>query len=81
MSWHDMTLDLSSLSGAESLVFGLQSSDNDPVFGMNTPAYVAIDDLMESGPSTVPEPGSLAMTFVGVAAACTCLRKMRHKNK
>jgi hypothetical protein len=73
------TLNLSSLSGAGSLVFGLQSSDNDPVFGMNTPAYVAIDNLMESNPSVVPEPGSLVMAFVGIVTASACLRKRRHK--
>ena len=40
------TLDLSSLAGAESLQFGLSSADNDPTYGMNTPAYFAIDNLM-----------------------------------
>src|SRR5262249_22959637 len=33
------TLDLTSLAGAASLQFGLQSSMNDPTFGMNTPAF------------------------------------------
>ncbi len=39
------TVDLSSLAGARSLQFGLESSMNDPTFGMNTPAYVAVDNL------------------------------------
>ena len=30
------TLDLGSLTGAESLQFGLRSSDNNPIFGINT---------------------------------------------
>ena len=37
------------------------SSDNDPVFGMNTPAYFALDDLVY-----VPEPGSAALLSLGV---------------
>lgn len=69
------TLNLSSLNGASSLAFGLQSSDNDPTFGMNTPAYVAVDNLVESNPSVVPEPGSLVMAFFGVATAFVCLHK------
>jgi hypothetical protein len=73
------TLNLGSLDGARSLVFGLQSSDNDPVFGMNTPAYFALDNLKESTPSTVPEPGSLVMAFLGVAAASACFRKRRRQ--
>jgi hypothetical protein len=58
------TLDLSSLAGSQSLVFGLQSSDNDPVYGMNTPAYFAVDNLVLS----TPEPTGvvlLALGFVG----------------
>ena len=39
------TLDLTSLAGSESLQFGLKSSQNDPTFGMNTPAYFAADNL------------------------------------
>jgi Ca2+-binding RTX toxin-like protein len=39
------SIDLSSLQGAEKLSFTLVSSDNDPIFGLNTPAYFALDDL------------------------------------
>jgi hypothetical protein len=39
------TLDLTSLAGAASLQFGLESSMNDPTFGMNTPAFFAADNL------------------------------------
>ena len=52
------TVDLSSLAGAGSLQFGLESSQNDPTYGMNTPAYFAADDLTE----TVPSPTSIAIT-------------------
>ncbi|WP_146407579.1 DUF4465 domain-containing protein [Allorhodopirellula heiligendammensis] len=39
------TIDLSTLAGATSLRFGMSSSDVGD-FGMNTPAYFAIDDLV-----------------------------------
>ena len=39
-------VDLSSLDGATQLSFELTSSDNDPVFGLNTPAYFALDNLI-----------------------------------
>jgi hypothetical protein len=59
------TLDLSSLAGAESLQFGLSSTDNNPTFGMNTPAFFAIDNLVLGG-SSVPEPGSLILMTLGL---------------
>jgi Domain of unknown function (DUF4465)/PEP-CTERM motif len=60
------TLDLSTLAGATSLQFGLSSSDNDPQFGMNTPAFFAIDNLALV---TVPEPASVIMMALGMAGA------------
>ncbi len=48
---------------------GLSSSDNG-LWGMNTPAYVAIDSL-----SVVPEPGTLGIALVGWAI----LRLRRHR--
>jgi hypothetical protein len=39
-------VNLSSLEGATKLSFALTSSDNDPQFGLNTPAYFAIDNLV-----------------------------------
>ena len=59
------TLNLSALAGAKSLQFGLRSSDTDPNFGMNTPAYFAIDNLT-LGTNAVPEPGSLIMMALGL---------------
>ena len=52
------SINLTALAGAESLVFGLISSDNDPTYGMNTPAYFAADNLVTG--SAVPEPSSVA---------------------
>ncbi len=51
-------VNLSSLSGARTLEFDLSSTDNDPVYGMNTPAYFAMDNLTLS---PVPEPSTLAL--------------------
>ena len=51
-------VDLSSLSAARTLEFDLSSTDNGPIYGMNTPAYFAMDDLKLS---SVPEPSTLAL--------------------
>jgi hypothetical protein len=59
------TLNLSALADAQSLQFGLSSSDNDPVYGMNTPAYFAIDNFT-FGTNSVPEPGTLSMMVLGL---------------
>ena len=53
--------DLSGLGSATTIQFSLSSSDNG-TFGMNTPAYFAIDDV-----AAVPEPASLAVLGLGVA--------------
>jgi len=50
-------VDLSALGVAKSLEFGLSSSDVG-AWGMNTPAYFAIDTL-------VPEPGTIALLGLG----------------
>ena len=42
-----MYVELASLGNVDRLVFNLSSSDNG-AFGMNTPAYVCVDDLMTS---------------------------------
>jgi len=49
-------VDLFSLGKVASLVFDFSSSDNDPVYGMKTPAYAAFDNvvLAESQPYTEP---------------------------
>lgn len=55
------TVDLSSLGVVQSLRFGMASSDVGS-FGMNTPAYFAIDNLSVSA---VPEPGTWALLLAG----------------
>ena len=54
-------VDLSSLSGARSLFFNLSSSDVGE-WGMNTPAYFAIDNI-----TLVPEPSTWALLASGLA--------------
>ncbi len=56
-------VDLSSFgSGVGELQFTLASSDNG-LFGMNTPAYFAIDNVV-----AVPEPGAVALLLTALAA-------------
>ncbi|HBG27517.1 MAG: hypothetical protein A2Y10_18200 [Planctomycetes bacterium GWF2_41_51] len=52
-------VDLSSLGEVKSLVFSLSSSDNHPVYGMNTPAYFAMDNLI------IPEPTTMILLGLG----------------
>lgn len=60
---------LASLAGAQTLTFGLTSTDNGD-FGMNTPAYVAVDNL-----TFVPEPSML-----GILAIAGCMFGRRRVN-
>ena len=59
-----MYVDLGDLGTADQLRFTFTSSDNDPIFGMNTPAYLALDDFQ-----IVPEPSVPALLALGLAAA------------
>jgi hypothetical protein len=52
-------VDLSGLGVVSSLTFSLSSSDNAPVWGMNTPGYFAMDNLI------IPEPASLMLLTMG----------------
>jgi hypothetical protein len=54
------SVDLAGLSGAATLSFGLSSSDVGP-YGMNTPAYFAMDNLVFT-----PEPASAVLLLVGL---------------
>ena len=53
-------VDLSGLGGVQSLRFEVEGSDMGS-FGLNTPAYFALDDLQ-----LIPEPGSLALAALGL---------------
>lgn len=67
------TVDLSGLKGAQSLRFGLESSDNNDLFGINTPAYFAADDLEIA----TPEPSTLVL--LGLGAAGLAARRLRRR--
>jgi hypothetical protein len=70
---HDWTwADLSGLGEVTSLEFTLSSSDSG-TYGMNTPAYFAMDAM------TAPEPGTLALVGLGLAMALVRRRKARPK--
>jgi len=45
-------VDLTSLGNVDSLQFTLSSTDNNPIFGMNTPAYFCIDNFMTRDQAT-----------------------------
>lgn len=79
-------LDLAPLAGARSLGFALESSDVDPVFGMNTPAYFALDDLVlapasnPSGPA-VPEPAAPLLAAVALLALAARAARRRFRTR
>jgi hypothetical protein len=52
-------VNLTTLGTVKSVEFRLSSTDNDPVWGMNTPGYFVIDTV-------VPEPGTLVLLGFGV---------------
>lgn len=57
------TVDLTSLAGASTLSFGLLSTDVG-TFGINTPAYFALDNLTVSS-TAIPEPASWLLVALG----------------
>lgn len=59
------SVDLSSLAGSKSLEFTLTSTDNG-TFGMNTPAFFALDNI--TGVAPIPEPSGLILMAVGLFA-------------
>lgn len=62
-------VNLSSLGEVDSLSFELSSSDNGD-FGMNTPAYFALDNL-----GAIPEPGTLVTVLLGAFLLFTGRRR------
>ena len=71
-------VNLSSLAGAKSLTFDYISTDTGE-FGINTPEYFAMDDLVLSGAASVPEPSSavLALTGLGIMGLTIAHRRRR----
>ncbi|MCE5302958.1 MAG: DUF4465 domain-containing protein [Planctomycetaceae bacterium] len=67
------TVDLTSLGDAATLVFDLTSSDTG-AWGMNTPAYFAMDNLVLA---SVPEPSTLALLTTASFGAVWLLRRRR----
>jgi hypothetical protein len=69
-------VNLSSLTGAQSLTFDYTSTDTGE-FGINTPEYFAMDDLTLS--TSVPEPSSavLALTGLGIMGLTIAHRRRR----
>lgn len=65
---HWMTVDLSPIASARSVSLLFESSDEGP-FGINTPLYVAMDNLQLS--TVVPEPSSFILGL-GFALAMLC---------
>lgn len=66
-------LDLSSLGAVIGLEFALSSSDSDQ-YGMNTPAYFAMDDL--NGAAPVPLPAAVWFFGSGLAGM-VCMRRRK----
>lgn len=56
-------VDLSGLGEVKEITFSLSSSDNDPTYGMNTPAYFAVDSL-----AMAPEPTTCLLVGIGIIA-------------
>lgn len=69
------TVDLSSLAGARSLVFSHTGSDVGD-FGLNTPAYVALDNLVVA---PVPEPSTILLLASGAAVSVMAFRRFKPK--
>lgn len=70
-----VTLDLTGLAGARSLGFAFTSSDNGQ-FGINTPTYVAADNL-KAEVAAVPEPSGVALGVVGLTILAMAGRRGR----
>jgi len=66
--------DLSGLSGARRVYFDLDSSDFDPMFGMNTPGYFAVDGIAYDV-AAVPEPGTGLLVLLAAGGGVVVRRR------
>lgn len=73
-SW--TSLDLSPLGEAKSIMLSFTSTDNDPSWGINTPAYVALDNLTLVA---VPEPTAAGLLAAGGCVAYVAARLRTRK--
>ncbi len=69
------TVSLSPLAGSKSLAFTLTSTDVG-AFGMNTPAYFAVDNLIAQT-TAVPEPSSWLLCLTGIGIVGLVSRRLR----
>jgi hypothetical protein len=81
-SWK--TVDLTSLAGAQSLVFGVDTNDYNYPFGQSGGAYVALPyefalDNLTTGPAVVPEPSSLVLCLIGAGPLLIRVARSRRR--
>ncbi len=80
-------VDLTSLVGARSLGFRMDSTDRIQFGGagsptyINTPSYFALDGLSLVGPAVIPEPGSLVLLGLGIAGVGVWAGRVRARGR